>query len=55
MSGDDSQQNSAPAYAQAGVDLDHDEGFIDEIKGIARGTARTEILSGIGGPDAAQW
>ncbi|MBW2316140.1 MAG: phosphoribosylformylglycinamidine cyclo-ligase [Deltaproteobacteria bacterium] len=41
--------NSAPAYAQAGVDLDHDEGFIDEIKDIARGTARSEILSGIGG------
>jgi len=41
--------NSAPAYAQAGVDLDHDEGFIDEIKDIARGTGRSEILSGIGG------
>jgi len=40
---------SAPAYAQAGVNLDHDEGFIDEIKEIARGTGRSEILSGIGG------
>jgi len=40
---------SAPAYAQAVVDLDHDEGFIDQIKEIARGTARPEILSGIGG------
>lgn len=42
-------ESSAPAYARAGVDLDHDEGFIEEIKGIARGTARTEVLSGIGG------
>jgi phosphoribosylformylglycinamidine cyclo-ligase len=40
---------SAPAYARAGVDLDHDEGFIDQIKGIARSTMRPEILSGIGG------
>jgi phosphoribosylformylglycinamidine cyclo-ligase len=31
------------------VDLDHDEGFIEEIKEIARGAARPEILSGIGG------
>jgi phosphoribosylformylglycinamidine cyclo-ligase len=40
---------SAPAYAQAGVDLDRDEGFISEIKEIARGTFRPEVLSSIGG------
>ena len=39
----------ASAYARAGVDLDHDESFIDEIKEIARTTARPEILTGIGG------
>ena len=40
---------SAPTYARAGVDLDHDESFIDEIKGIARSTFRPEVLSSIGG------
>lgn len=40
---------SAPRYARAGVDLDHDEGFVDEIKEIARPTFRPELLSGIGG------
>jgi len=40
---------SAPSYARAGVDLDHDEGFIDEVKEIARGTFRPEVLSSIGG------
>ena len=40
---------SAPAYARAGVDLDKDEGFIDEIKEITRPTLRPEILSSIGG------
>jgi len=40
---------SAPSYARAGVDLDHDEDFVDEIKEIARGTFRPEILSSIGG------
>ena len=41
--------SSAPSYAAAGVDLDHDEGFIDEIKEIARPTHRTEVLAGVGG------
>jgi len=41
--------SSAPAYAEAGVDLDHDESFVDEIKDIARATYRPEILSSIGG------
>lgn len=40
---------TAPSYARAGVDLDHDEGFVDEIKDIARVTFRPEILSSIGG------
>ena len=40
---------TAPAYARAGVDLDKDEGFIDEIKEITRSTMRPEILSSIGG------
>jgi phosphoribosylformylglycinamidine cyclo-ligase len=40
---------SAPTYARAGVDLDHDEGFIGEIKEIARGALRPEVLSSIGG------
>ena len=31
------------------MDLDHDEGFVDEIKEIARSTFRPEILSSIGG------
>jgi len=40
---------SAPSYAAAGVDLDHDEGFIDEISEITKPTLRPEILSSIGG------
>jgi phosphoribosylformylglycinamidine cyclo-ligase len=40
---------TASAYARAGVDLDHDEAFIDEVKEIARGTFRPEVLSSIGG------
>ena len=41
--------SSAPAYAAAGVDLDHDESFIDDVKEIAKGTFRPEVLSSIGG------
>jgi phosphoribosylformylglycinamidine cyclo-ligase len=44
-----SPPKTAPAYAQAGVDLDRDEGFIDSIKEIARATHRPEVLAGIGG------
>jgi phosphoribosylformylglycinamidine cyclo-ligase len=44
--GDD---RSAPSYAEAGVDLDRDEGFIDEIREITRGTLRPEVLSSVGG------
>ena len=40
---------SAPSYAAAGVDLDRDEAFVDEIKQITRPTLRPEILSAIGG------
>jgi phosphoribosylformylglycinamidine cyclo-ligase len=40
---------SAPAYARAGVDLDHDEDFVSDIARIARTTFRPEVLSGIGG------
>ncbi|MCP4036829.1 MAG: phosphoribosylformylglycinamidine cyclo-ligase [bacterium] len=40
---------SAPTYAKAGVDLDHDESFIDDVKEIVRGTSRPEVLSSIGG------
>jgi phosphoribosylformylglycinamidine cyclo-ligase len=40
---------SAPSYARAGVDLDHDEAFIEEVKEIAKGTFRPEVLSSIGG------
>ncbi len=40
---------TAPAYAHAGVDLDRDESFIDEVKEISRSTFRPEILSSIGG------
>ncbi|MGH0034303.1 MAG: phosphoribosylformylglycinamidine cyclo-ligase [Myxococcota bacterium] len=40
---------TAPRYARAGVDLDHDESFVSEIKDIARSTFRPEILSSIGG------
>ena len=40
---------AAPAYAAAGVDLDHDESFIDDVKEIAKGTFRPEVLSSIGG------
>ncbi len=41
--------SSAPSYAAAGVDLDHDEAFIDDIKEIARPTHRAELLAGVGG------
>ena len=47
--GSGSSGGSAPRYAQAGVDLDHDEAFVGEIKEIARSTFRPEILSSIGG------
>ena len=40
---------TAPSYARAGVDLDHDEGFVSNIARIARTTFRSEVLSGIGG------
>jgi len=40
---------TAPRYAAAGVDLDRDEGFVEQIKEIARPTLRPEILSSIGG------
>jgi phosphoribosylformylglycinamidine cyclo-ligase len=40
---------TAPSYARAGVDLDHDEGFVSDIARIARTTFRPEVLSGIGG------
>jgi len=46
---EDQKESSAPHYARAGVDLDHDEGFVDEVKEIARGTFRPEVLSSIGG------
>lgn len=42
-------ESEGDAYARAGVDLDHDESFVDEIKKIARGTMRPEVLTGIGG------
>jgi len=41
---------SAPAYARAGVNLDSDEAFVEDIKKIAQTTAtRSEVLSSIGG------
>jgi phosphoribosylformylglycinamidine cyclo-ligase len=40
---------TAPHYAAAGVDLDSDESFVDEIREIAHPTLRPEILSSIGG------
>lgn len=40
---------SAPRYAESGVDLDQDEGFVAEISEIARSTFRPEVLSSIGG------
>ncbi len=40
---------TAPAYARAGVDLDHDESFIDDVKDIVKSTFRPEVLSSIGG------
>ena len=45
----DREGASAPTYARAGVDLDHDEGFIDEIREITRSTLRPEVLSSVGG------
>ena len=42
-------RKSESAYARAGVDLDHDESFVENIKEIARSTTRPEVLSGIGG------
>jgi len=44
-----SRPASAPAYARAGVDLDHDESFIDEVKEIVKSTFRPEVLSSVGG------
>ncbi len=55
VSSDDSERDeaarasSAPSYAAAGVDLDRDEGFIDQVREIAHPTLRPEILSSIGG------
>ena len=51
MSSDDAplKPSTAPGYARAGVDLDRDEGFIEQVKEIGRGTFRPEVLSSIGG------
>ena len=46
---EEGSRGSAPSSARAGVDLDHDEGFIDEIREVTRGTLRPEVLSSIGG------
>ena len=46
---DDPAKGSAPSYTASGVDLDHDEGFVDEIREITRSTLRPEILSSVGG------
>ncbi len=46
---DSATDSTAPLYARAGVDLDHDESFIDEVKDIVRTTTRPEVLSSIGG------
>jgi phosphoribosylformylglycinamidine cyclo-ligase len=45
----DAPAASAPTYAEAGVDLDRDEGFIEEISAITKPTLRPEVLSSIGG------
>jgi phosphoribosylformylglycinamidine cyclo-ligase len=45
----DDPTGSAPTYAEAGVDLDHDEGFVSEIREITRSTLRPEVLSSVGG------
>jgi phosphoribosylformylglycinamidine cyclo-ligase len=49
MSSPDPKAPRAPAYARAGVDLDRDDSFIDQIKEIAKGTHRPELLAGVGG------
>ena len=46
---DDVAPEHGSAYARAGVDLDHDESFVEDIKEIARSTMRPEVLTGIGG------
>ena len=46
---EDGRGGAAPHYAVAGVDLDSDEAFIDEIREIAHPTLRPEVLSSIGG------
>jgi phosphoribosylformylglycinamidine cyclo-ligase len=48
-SSSDAPAPSAPTYASAGVDLDRDEAFVDEISAITKPTLRPEILSSIGG------
>ena len=45
----ESDNPSAPRYARSGVDLDHDEDFVEEIRDITRGTRRPEVLSSVGG------
>jgi len=45
----DAAATPGSAYARAGVDLDHDESFVEDIKEIARSTNRPEVLTGIGG------
>jgi phosphoribosylformylglycinamidine cyclo-ligase len=45
----EADDKSAPSYARAGVDLDHDEAFVGDIAEIARSTFRPEVLSSIGG------
>jgi phosphoribosylformylglycinamidine cyclo-ligase len=49
MSSPDKPGARASAYARAGVDLDRDDGFIERIKEIAKGTHRPELLAGVGG------
>ena len=46
---DANRGRSAPSYAASGVDLDGDEGFVEEIREITRSTLRPEVLSSVGG------
>ncbi|EAR59741.1 phosphoribosylformylglycinamidine cyclo-ligase [Oceanospirillum sp. MED92] len=42
-------ENSSLSYKDAGVDIDAGNALVDRIKGVAKSTARPEVMGGLGG------
>lgn len=44
-----SSNKTSISYKDAGVDIDAGEALVERIKGVAKRTARPEVLGGLGG------